>query len=122
MNKPKKPAVVAKAAKKPRKVLLTQSDVLRAKAEGVSLEEIAKSKLPKRGRPVGSKNKPKTVSFQAKPMFSDWEKLAKQLQAALAAEIKDGDMQQEVIDFLNAELNRKRTFWERLVCLATGAV
>lgn len=92
MNKPKKPAVIAKTAPK------------------------------KRGRPAGVKNKPKTVSFQAKPMFSDWEKLAKQLQAALAAEIQDNDLQQEVIDSLNEELNRSRTFFERLVCLVTGRV
>jgi hypothetical protein len=76
----KKPAVVAKTAKK-------------------------------RGRPVGTKNKPKVeASIQV-----DWEKLAKQLQAALASQIKDNDA-------LETELARKRTFWERLVCLVTGAV
>jgi hypothetical protein len=95
MNKPKKPAVVAKTAPK------------------------------KRGRPAGVRNKPKTeqaVSFQAKPFVVNWEKLAKQLQVALAAEIKDHDKSQDAVDMLKAELSRKRTFWERLVCLATGAV
>lgn len=99
----KKPAVVAKTAKK-------------------------------RGRPVGSKAKPKTLSdikvgqkisaeeFNRLNSKVDWEKLAKQLQAALAAEIKDGDDAQGVIDTLVAELSRKRTFWERLVCLGTGHV
>jgi hypothetical protein len=82
MNNPKKPAVVAKTAKK-------------------------------RGRPVGSKNKP--TPFNKTPFEVDWEKLAKQLQAALASQIKDNDV-------LEAELSRKRTFWERLVCLATGSV
>jgi hypothetical protein len=80
MNNPKKPAVVAKTAKK-------------------------------RGRPAGTKLKPSSdFAFMV-----DWEKLAKQLQAALASQIKDNDV-------LEAELSRKRTFWERLVCLATGSV
>lgn len=87
MSNAKKPAVVAKTAKK-------------------------------RGRPVGTKNKSKS-DF---PVKVDWEKLAKQLQAALAAEIKDGDDSQDVIDQLVTELSRKRTFWERLVCLGTGHV
>ena len=90
----KKPAVVAKTAKK-------------------------------RGRPAGSKNKVKDPfedafdawarKADAKYKAVDWEKLAKQLQAALAAEIKENDE-------LKAELQRKRTAWERLVCLSTGAV
>lgn len=82
MNKPKKPVVVAKTAKK-------------------------------RGRPVGSKNKP--TPFNNVPFEVDWEKLAKQLQVALSSQIKDNDV-------LEAELSRKRTFWERLVCMATGSV
>lgn len=76
----KKPAVVAKTAKK-------------------------------RGRPAGTRNKPKVEA----PIWVDWERLAKQLQAALASSIKDNDV-------LETELSRKRTFWERLVCLATGRV
>ena len=95
MNKPKKPAVVAKTAPK------------------------------KRGRPAGVKNKPKTkiiMSLDEKPFAVNWEKLAKQLQVALASEIKDHDKSQDAVSILKAELSRKRTFWERLVCLATGAV
>jgi hypothetical protein len=72
-----------------------------------------KSAAPKRGRPVGSKNKP--TPFNNTPFVVDWEKLAKQLQVALSSQIKDNDT-------LEAELSRKRTFWERLVCLATGVV
>jgi hypothetical protein len=87
MNKQKKPAAVAKTAKK-------------------------------RGRPAGVKNKPK-LDF---PVKVDWEKLAKQLQTALATEIKEHDCAQDVIDTLVAELSRKRTFWERLVCLSTGHI
>ena len=85
----KKPAVVAKTAKK-------------------------------RGRPAGVKNKP--TPFNNTPFPVDWEKLAKQLQTALAAEIKDGDTSQHTITELCKELGRKRTLWERLVCLATGSV
>jgi hypothetical protein len=85
MNKPTKPAVVAKTAPK------------------------------KRGRPAGSKSKPK-------PIDVDWEKLAKQLQVALAAEMKDNEDQQDVIDNMFAEALRNRTFYERLVCLVTGKV
>ena len=83
----KKPAVVAKTAKK-------------------------------RGRPAGTRNKPK-VEVPAKV---DWEKLAKQLQVALSAEIKDNDGKQALITLLQNELDRNRTFSERLVCLVTGAV
>ena len=98
MNNPKKPAVVAKTAQK-------------------------------RGRPTGTKNKPKTLndvevgealswkdfnrlaSKTTPPV--DWEKLAKQLQTALASEIKTNDD----LHFL---LSRKRTFFERVRCLFTG--
>lgn len=115
----KKPAVIAKTAKKTKKVSLTRSEVELAKHFGVPLEEAAKAKLPKRGRPKGSKNKP--TPFNKTP-FTDWEKLAKQLQAALAAEIKDNDQMFEDNRRLVEELSRKRNLWERLVCLATGAV
>jgi len=105
----KKPAVVAKTA---RKTKLSRSQVEMAKNMGVPLEDAAKALLPKRGRPAGSKNKPTPLNDV---LFVDWEKLAKQLQAALASQIKDNDV-------LEQELSRKRTFWERLVCLATGIV
>jgi hypothetical protein len=68
----------------------------------------------KRGRPAGSVNKKVVMTYDA-PSTVDWEKLAKQLQAALASQIRDNDI-------LEAELSRKRTLWERLVCLGTGAV
>jgi hypothetical protein len=74
---------------------------------------VAKTAPKKRGRPVGSKNKP--TPFNKTPFEVDWEKLAKQLQVALASQIKDNDV-------LEQELSRKRTFWERLVFLATGVV
>lgn len=46
-----------------RKVRLTQADFLKAKAQGISIEQVAKEKLPKRGRPKGSKNKPKVIKM-----------------------------------------------------------
>jgi hypothetical protein len=76
---------------------------------------VAKTAPKKRGRPAGSKNKKIVMTFDDKPFFVDWENLAKRLQVALAAEIKENDCVRD-------ELKRKRTFWERLVCLATGAV
>jgi hypothetical protein len=45
----------------------------------------------------------------------NWEKLCKQLQEALAKEMRENDD-------LRAELERKRSFFERLVCLTTGTV
>lgn len=113
----KKPNVAAKTA---RKTKLSRSEVEMARSMGISLEKVAADKKPKRGRPVGSKNKP--TPFNDIPFPVDWEKLAKQLQAALAAEIKDNDTAQTTIEGLCRELGRKRTFWERLVCLGTGHV
>jgi hypothetical protein len=69
---------------------------------------------PKRGRPAGSVNKKVVMTYEGSSTV-DWEKLAKQLQAALASQIRDNDI-------LEVELSRKRTLWERLVCLGTGAV
>lgn len=73
-----------------------------------------------RGRPVGSKNTPKVDSEWAADV--DWEKLAKRLQTALASEMKDHDDTKVAKENLAAKLSRKRTFWERLVCLVTGKV
>jgi hypothetical protein len=51
----------------------------------VKAAAVAKDAPAKRGRPAGSKNKPKTD----KPV--DWEALAKKLQRALAKQIKDNE-------------------------------
>lgn len=45
--------------------------------------------VKKRGRPLGSKNKPKVVRGKAKVV--DWEKLCKHLQTALRDEFADND-------------------------------
>lgn len=112
MGVTKKPAVAAKTA---RKVRISATEAAYAKSQGVSLEELAKSKLPKRGRPVGSKNKPK-----AKPV--DWEKLAKQLQAALAAEMKENEALESILEEFKAVVRTDSsfTFWDRLVFLFSG--
>lgn len=49
------------------------------------------------GRPKGSTNK------QEKPQKIDWEKLAKQLQQALAKEIKDNDVLNNRVTNLTAD-------------------
>jgi hypothetical protein len=70
--------------KKPRKtpvkkILVTKSQVDLAKRLGVSVEEYAKEKIK-----LSKPRKPRTPKI-------DWEKLAKNLQQALAAEIKEND-------------------------------
>jgi hypothetical protein len=78
---------------------------------------IAKTAAKKRGRPVGSKNK--TLAPQ-KPV--DWEKLAKQLQQALATQIKEADSYRRLFEELQA--NSKPVsllnFWQRVKLVFTG--
>ena len=50
----KKPKVIAKTV---RRVRLSQSEVKLANQAGIPLADMARAKLPKRGRPKGSKNK-----------------------------------------------------------------
>ena len=80
---------------------------------------VIKATPKKRGRPLGSKAKTKPVNdFPLKASVLkpvDWEVLCKKLQEALAAEMR-------LNDTIEAELARKRTFFERLVCLTTGSV
>jgi hypothetical protein len=78
---------------------------------------IAKTAAKKRGRPVGSKNK--TLAPQ-KPV--DWEKLAKQLQQALATQIREADSYKRLFEELQA--NSKPVsllnFWQRVKLVFTG--
>jgi len=101
--------------KKPRRVSLSASEVAFAKANKVPLEAAAKAKLPKRGRPAGSKNKPKE-----KPV--DWEKLCKQLQGALAAQIKETDAYKNVVEELQTVATpvSELSVWQRIKLAATG--
>jgi hypothetical protein len=88
---------------------------------------VAKTAPKKRGRPVGSTKKPKvedpfkgqfdTWAKKADKKYDkvNWEQLCKRLQEALAKEMNEADA-------LREELSRKRSFFERLVCLTTGTV
>jgi menaquinone-dependent protoporphyrinogen IX oxidase len=82
---------------------------------------------------VAAKAAPRKRTVKAKPATDfplkasvkkpvDWEKLAKRLQAALAKEMRESDEKTEIIAKFMGELNRKRNFFERLVCLTTGSV
>lgn len=64
---------------KPKKVLLNRAQVELAQREGIKLEEMAKNVQT-------IKRKPRAVKKKI-----DWETLAKQLQQALASEIKEND-------------------------------
>lgn len=130
MNNEKKPAVKAKTA---RRVHISATEAKFAELQGMSLKQLAESKLPKRGRPKGSKNKAKHLgdlpvgttltadqlfdriknmkpvsSDGWVPPFVDWESLAKRLQEALATEMKI------------TEKYEKAGFFDRLTFLFTG--
>jgi len=81
----------------------------------------AKISTKKRGRPAGTKNAPKklVMSYDA---TVDWETLAKNLQKALAGEMKDNEILEELLSHYSEESMRVRTFWERCVTLFTGRV
>lgn len=93
---------------------------------------IAKTAAKKRGRPVGSKNKPKTVSSEGwvpstpfpndKQLATDWEKLAKRLQEALAAQIKEADAYKKLWEEFQDKIviDRDVSFGVRLKFLLTG--
>jgi len=86
---------------------------------------VAKTAPKKRGRPVGSKNKStagkKLAALGGKAPI-DWEKLAKQLQEALAAEMKENQaLEQIVAEFKSVvRVDSSFTFWDRLVFLFSG--
>jgi hypothetical protein len=78
---------------------------------------VAKTATRKRGRPAGSKNKPKE-------QVVDWEKLAKRLQEALAAQIKENEAMEKILVELKSviRLDNSFTFFDRLVFLFTGKI
>ena len=78
---------------------------------------VAKTATKKRGRPAGSTNK-----TTAKPV--DWEKLAKQLQTALAAEMKANDDLQALFDDVQSKviIVEHVSFGRRLKYLFTGTL
>ena len=79
---------------------------------------IAKTAAKKRGRPVGSKNK---VAPLQQPV--DWEKLAKQLQKALAAEMRESDSYKKLFEELekNSRSVSLLSFWQRVKLAFTGS-
>jgi hypothetical protein len=84
--------------KKPRKtpvkkILVTKSQVDLAKRLGVSVEEYAKEKIK-----LSKPRKPRVPKV-------DWEKLAKNLQQALATEIKENDSLKEELDVARGALH-----------------
>jgi hypothetical protein len=90
---------------------------------------VAKTATRKRGRPAGSKNKPKTTIAKASitsesSIKVDWEKLAKRLQEALAAQIKENEAMEKVLVELKSviRLDNSFTFFDRLVFLFTGKI
>jgi hypothetical protein len=98
---------------------------------------VAKMATKKRGRPVGSRNiktleKMKvgdTLSFDelnrlnTAPAKVDWEKLAKRLQEALAAQIKEADSYKKLFEDMKANSKSVSllTFWQRIKLVFTGS-
>lgn len=105
---------------------------------------VAKTAAKKRGRPVGSKNKAKVVDGHARqaaakrlvelggslssegwvPPPVDWEKLARQLQEALAAQIKENETLEFILNEYKSviRLDSSFTFLDRLAFLFTGKI
>jgi thiamine kinase-like enzyme len=94
---------------------------------------IAKTAAKKRGRPVGSKNKPKIIKMlevqvkegrkQANKYPVDWERLAKQLQEALAAQMRESDSYKKLFEELekNSRSVSVLSFWQRVKLVFTGS-
>lgn len=78
---------------------------------------VAKTAAKKRGRPVGSTNKPKAKAI-------DWEKLSKQLQEALSTEMKANESLQALFDDMSSKviIAEHVSFGRRLKFLFTGTL
>jgi hypothetical protein len=100
-----------------RKVKITALEAGFAKANKIPLEKIAKAKLPKRGRPVGSKNKSKQAQiltfekqlqeWDKKENAVDYKELCEKLQEALSKSYVDADNLNKSIDNLNKEIRAR---------------
>jgi len=84
---------------------------------------VAKTATKKRGRPAGSKNKKPAWPFPAPEQPVDWEKLAKRLQEALAAQIKEADSYKKLFEDMkeNSKPVSLLTFWQRVKLVFTGS-
>lgn len=89
---------------------------------------VAKTAPKKRGRPVGSKGKPKTTSLSSEgwvpPKSINWEKLAKQLQEALSKEMKANESLQALFDDMQSKviIAESVSIGRRLKFLFTGTL
>lgn len=97
-----------------RKVTLTASEVGFANKNGIKLEDLDKSKLPKRGRPTGSKNKTKVDSFSE--TLKEWDRmenevdfkdLCQKLQEALAKSYCEYEQLEQNVNYLRNELQAR---------------
>lgn len=101
---------------------------------------VAKTAPKKRGRPVGSKGKKKTladikvgeaVSFKTLnelnsagwvPQPVDWEKLSRRLQEALASQIREAESYKKLFEEMQecSKPVRLLSFWQRVKLVFTG--
>ena len=97
-----------------RKVRLTASEVGFAKNNNIKLEDLAKAKLPKRGRPVGSKNKQKPSPVDSfSETLKEWDRmenevdfrdLCQKLQEALAKSYVEAEELEKVVAYWRNEV------------------
>jgi hypothetical protein len=80
-----------------------------------------KIRFAKRGRPVGSKNKPKLPSFPV-PKKVNWEELAKRLQEALSNQIKETQQYEKLVEEFQTVATpvSHLSFWQRVKLVITG--
>jgi hypothetical protein len=93
---------------------------------------VVKEATKKRGRPAGSKNKSKELSSEGwvpsvpfpapKDIEVDWERLAKQLQKALAVEMKTVEGMEKLFEEFKSVSKKvnELTFWQRIKLVVTG--
>ena len=86
---------------------------------------VAKTAPKKRGRPVGSKNQStagKELAALGGKTSIDWEKLAKQLQEALASEMKTNEHLESLFEDMKSKviIAEHVSFGKRLKFLFTG--
>ena len=94
---------------------------------GVTKKPAVIAKTAKRGRPVGSKNKPKANVELAKLGGSqdvDWEKLARRLQEALAAQINESEAYRKLWEEFHDKivLDKDVSLWVRFKFFVTGSL
>ena len=84
---------------------------------------VAKTATKKRGRPVGSKNKPTDIPFPVPEKPVDWEALAKKLQKALAVEMKTVEGMEKLFEEFKSVSKKvnEPTFWQRVKLVFTGS-